>query len=230
MRFNPKDVLMKTTLPTSKNITPIILKFAIAILLSVISLSGYAQNCSANAGVEQWVCQNEQLFLQGNIAGEGNASEPAYWSQVGGPSVVIVDQYNLNSEVTNLVVGDLTFRLNTTCEDGSFIYQDVDVHILPITIANAGPDANYCPVDSLTAILGGNTTQSGESGAWTGIGTGGSGVHIQEANNPNSPLGLVPNTSGFASLIWTITGSNGCLSSDTVIIDITGVTLSNIKL
>jgi len=174
-----------------------------------------AQNCSVNAGIPQTICANDLMFLHGGLSGLDDPANPAFWSQIDGPSVTIVDPYDLNTQVTNFAGGqNYTFRLQNTCEDGSLVFQDVVVTVLPITFSEAGPDATYCAAD--IASLSANSPGTNETALWHG--SGGAGVTIDDLTSPTSSLTLDPAQSGVGTMLWTITNSNGCTSTDTVAI------------
>jgi len=183
------------------------------IILTILSNPALAQNCSVNAGVPQTICANQSLYLHGNYTDPLQSGAQVVWSQVGGPAATIVSPTNLNTQVTNLIAGSVyTFRITTTCADGVLTFQDVTETILPITIANAGPDATYCP--GHTATLTANAPGAGESGAWTGSGFG---ISVDDLTSPTSLLTITGNTSGTATLRWTITNpTTGCTSYDDV--------------
>ncbi|MCF6237845.1 MAG: hypothetical protein L3J79_03375, partial [Candidatus Marinimicrobia bacterium] len=82
-----------------------------------------------------------------------------------------------------------------------------------ISIADAGSDATYCPGDA--AFLSANSPGTNETGQWIGSG---SGISIDDPASPTSALTLAGDKSGTASLVWRIENSNGCSSSDTVVI------------
>jgi gliding motility-associated-like protein len=174
-----------------------------------------AQNCSVNAGISQTVCANQQLFLQGSYTPPIKTGEQVLWKQIAGPAATIVDPTKLNTEVKNLLPGNnYTFRIYTTCADGALTYQDVTHTVKAISTAYAGPDATYCPGES--AYLSANAPGAGEIGTWTG---GGSGISISNVNNPTSAITISGNSSGTATLRWTITNSvTGCSSYDEVAI------------
>ncbi|PIE87784.1 MAG: hypothetical protein CSA04_05225, partial [Bacteroidetes bacterium] len=155
------------------------------------------------------------MFLRGSASGLLEKDD-FLWTQVGGPSVTIEDPTNLTTEVLNFVAGNTyTFRLSTTCEDGSFIYQDVVKEVLPLDVANAGPDAVYC---SGTANLAASAVSlPGSSGVWQTV-SGYHGVTVSNVNDPMSTIQLNSEAAGVATLIWTVTTNEGCTSIDTVLI------------
>ncbi len=190
------------------------MKYILVTLVVLLANQLNGQNCSVNSGVHQSVCANGRLFLQGSFVPPIKVGEQVTWTQIAGPAVTIVDPTNLTTEVVNLIPGnDYTFRIHVICEDGALTYQDVTHTVNPITIAQAGSDAIYCP--GAVASLSANSPGAGETGAWSG---GGSGVSVVNANDPNSALSITGNGSGAVTLRWTITNPNGCSSYDEVVI------------
>ena len=192
----------------------------IGLLFSILFLYSNglkSQNCSVNAGVYEEICESEQLFLHGNSSGAfPSGGEVTVWTQVGGPTATIVNPNSFNTEVTNLIGGNTyVFRISSTCEDGSLVFQDVTKTVLKITKANAGPDAAYCPNSNNANIynLAANAAGANETGLWTG---GGSGITVNNTALNNSPITISDAAAGTASFVWTINNSNGCVSTDTV--------------
>jgi len=183
-------------------------------VLFLFAITGaQAQNCSVNAGINETICVTDQLFLNGSFTGPLEDGS-VLWTQVAGPAATIVDPTNPTTEVSNLISGKTyTFRLSTTCVDGAFTFQDVTYTVLDVTIAEAGTEATYCPVDAAT--LSANSPGTGETGQWTG---GGNGISIVDPGNPTSPLSISGSNSGSATLRWTITNTNGCTTYDEVVI------------
>lgn len=173
-----------------------------------------AQNCTVNAGVPRDFCDNETVKLTGSFAGLIKSGTNINWSQISGPAAII----SLPEQEETDVLGtspntSLTFRLSATCEDGSFVYQDVTHTVLPITEANAGPDQEVCPG---TYNLAANPLTPGETGTWSI--SGANSISINDVNDPNSAFTAIEGRSGAATLTWTITSTNGCTSTDEVII------------
>ncbi|SNY95439.1 gliding motility-associated C-terminal domain-containing protein [Flagellimonas pacifica] len=182
----------------------------------------YAQNCSVNAGVSETICENDGTFtLSGSSAGLVQSAPT--WSQVGGPSVIINDPSNLNTGVTGLVGGNTyTFRLSATCTDGTSQFQDVDIMVQPITIANAGNNIASCPDNLGTLTTNANTPlNGGETGQWSIIGSNNAGITINSPTSPTTSLTLAETSAGVTTLQWTITGPDFapgqfCESSSTI--------------
>ena len=190
--------------------------FLILLLVWLLGALGQVQgqNCSVNAGIPQTICANQQLFLQGSFTAPLKSGAQVVWTQIAGPAATIVSPTTLNTEVTNLSAGNsYTFRIYTTCADGALTYQDVTHTVSAISIANAGPDATYCP--GAVASLSANAVGVNETGTWTGSG---GGVTVNSVNSPTSSLTITGGSSGPVTLRWTITNTNGCSSYDEVII------------
>jgi len=196
--------------------------FLICLLIVFTAFTGrlYAQNCSVNAGITQTVCADEPIFLQGNASGaypEGGSS--AKWSQVGGPKVTIVDPEDLNTEITNVVPGNTyTFRLSDRCEDGSLVFQDVQVIVSDITQADAGTGfGTACPGEDVGNLDANEPdTDAGETGQWTVV--SGSGVDFDDPTSHNTSVDFEADACGEATLRWTITSDAGCVSFDDVVV------------
>ncbi|WP_417357249.1 PKD domain-containing protein, partial [Flavobacterium sp.] len=181
--------------------------FCLALVLLFGTLTLKAQNCTVNAGVlNETICENDVLLLSGNIPSP--IIGPAEWSQVSGPSVIIVSPNSPNTEVTGYTGGNTyVFRYSATCGDGIYTYQDKTVVVQPITTANAGTDIASCPNSSGSLVITGNVPEnSGEIGQWQIVGNNGAGVVINFPNSPTSTITLPQNSCGTTTLRWTITG------------------------
>ena len=66
-----------------------------------------AQNCTVNAGVDAHICPNQPMQLHGTSAGLYTDGGNIHWSQKSGPSVNIVDPYNMNTYVTGYIPGGI---------------------------------------------------------------------------------------------------------------------------
>ncbi|RLD87275.1 MAG: hypothetical protein DRJ09_10595, partial [Bacteroidetes bacterium] len=190
-------------------------RLLLTLVFSILSFWATAQNCSVNAGTNQTICGNDALILHGNSSGLLSPDGSPFWSQVSGPSTTIVHPDSATTEVINFTGGNTyTYRFSATCEDGNLVYQDVTITVLSINDANAGPDATYCPGTS-TGTLSANSPGTNENGLWTG---GSAGITVDDNSSPTSTVSLSGSTSGNANLVWTLTNTNGCTSSDTVVI------------
>ncbi len=184
---------------------------SVFILFLLIFTRSYSQNCSVNADIDQNPCVNSVIQLHGHLSGTLNGTGSPHWVQVSGPSVILSDPNILEPIVTGCIVGPVyKFRLFARCGDGSLVFDDVNITVRPITTANAGPDASYCPG---TYQLQGNAVGTNETGLWTGASAG---ISISNTASPTSNIVLGTGASGTGNLVWTITNSNGCWSADVV--------------
>lgn len=186
-------------------------------------LTLYAQNCSVNAGIFESICENEKLFLSGGRTSLVPDVSVITWTQVSGPSVIIVNPHNLTTEVIGITGGndsiDYKFRLSSKCEDGSLVYQDVVKRVYRITPANAGSGFTSCPGDGLVG-LSANAPGANESGQWLIIGDNNAGVTIVDNNtDPKSKINLAYESCGSTKLVWRIYNEETeCATQDTIII------------
>ncbi|PCJ77745.1 MAG: hypothetical protein COA57_16555, partial [Flavobacteriales bacterium] len=165
---------------------------------------------TANAGLDQQLCDTTQTTLAGNTATEGTGT----WTLVSG-TAVIADVNDPFSNVTGLTIGGTDTLVWSITNSTCVLSEDtvvINIYDVPTT-ANAGIDQTLCNVTSTT--LSGNTPAIG-TGSWSVIsGTG----TVTDTLNPSSTItGLTVGT--LTTLRWTI--SNGaCLNStDDVIIQI----------
>ncbi|MDT0539394.1 PKD domain-containing protein [Croceitalea sp. P059] len=204
-------------------------KRSILISITLITLitgfnSIHAQNCSVNAGINETICVNDGGFtLSGSSS--GLIQNGPIWSQVAGPSVIIDDPNNPNSSITGLIGGNIyTFRLSADCTDGTTQFQDVDITVEPITIADAGSDLASCPDNTgAISITGNSPINAGENGVWSVDGANNAGVTINSPTTATTTLDLADTSAGTTTLVWTITGpeyspGQSCESSDTITI------------
>ncbi|PKP28316.1 MAG: hypothetical protein CVU02_01325, partial [Bacteroidetes bacterium HGW-Bacteroidetes-19] len=194
---------------------PKIVVFALFVLLTAANFTSYSQNCSVNAGTTQTICENATLTLVGQKSGLFQGAGTTTWSQVAGPAVIITNPNDLTTTVVGHSGGNsYTFRLSTTCEDGSLIFQDVVINVLTVTAATATGGFTSCPGTNVGTIYG-NIPGDDESGSWEIINNGGGAT----VNSPNSPTSTITfNTNcGTTTLRWNITNSNGCSSSSNII-------------
>nr|WP_299382800.1 gliding motility-associated C-terminal domain-containing protein [Allomuricauda sp.] len=207
----------KPLTPQKKGILP----FFFLLLFASIQW-GYSQNCSVNAGIPETICENVSSYtLSGSTSGLVQSGPT--WSQVGGPSVIIVDASNLNTQVNGLVGGNTyTFRLSAVCTDGTPQFQDVDITVQPITLSNAGSDIASCPDNTGTISTNANTPlNAGETGSWSIVGANNAGVTINSPSSPTTTLTLAETNAGITTLQWTITGpeyapGQSCESTSTI--------------
>jgi hypothetical protein len=190
----------------------------IALLLAAAPGILYSQNCSVNAGVKETICVENPLFLYGEKSGLFDGPAVITWSQISGPAATIVAPNSLQTQVTNLIGGSTyVFRISTTCEDGTLIYQDVTKIVNEVTQADAGTGFTACPGNNAGQLLA-NAPGSGETGTWSVIDPN-NGVTIVSPNARNSFVNFSANGCGATTLRWTITSDvNTCRSYDEVVV------------
>jgi hypothetical protein len=177
-----------------------------------------AQNCTVNANVDASYCANQTIQLAGTASSAVSGyTPPITWTQVGGPSVVISNPNIVNPTIQGATPNQTyTFRLTAVCEDEETVFDEVKITVKPITIANAGADATYCPG---TYSVTGNTPQnSGETVTWAIIGSNNAGVTLSSTTISNPSITLAQTSAGATTLRYTITSTNGCTVTDDVII------------
>ncbi len=203
---------MKRSTRSKKSFTD--LKIVLFVLFGLTTNLLSAQNCSINSGVPQTICENDVLTLYGQASGLFEANDTlVLWTQVSGPSVLIVSPNSLTTDVLGTVGGETyEFRISTICEDGSLIHQFVTNTILPISDAIAGADQDVCPG---TGTLTANSPGVNETGIWS-IMVPNHGITIDDVSSPTSGITIDGDEPGTTRLVWTITNSNGCSSADTV--------------
>ena len=165
-----------------------------------------AQNCSVNADLDRTICELEQFFFAGSAT--GLIQSVPTWSQIAGPTAVIVDPNDPLSEVLGMTGGNVyTFRLTATCQDGIDQFQDIDVTVQPISLATASSDLASCPNDTGSIVVNGNAPGNpGETGMWSITGSNDAGVVINFPNSPTTTLTLPETSCGTTTIRWTIRG------------------------
>ena len=178
-----------------------------------------AQNCTVNADVDQTICAASTMTLVGQA--NGSLTGTILWSQVSGPSVTILSPNSLTTTVTDFAPGNIyRFRLSTTCEDGSLVYDEVNITVNPPSVASAGPDVVSCAGSNVITLAASGT------GVWTIQGTN-NGVTINSPTSPISTVTLDRTKSGATTLRWTVTNGSCTASDDVVITNYGGVSPVN---
>ncbi len=174
------------------------------------------QNCTVNAGVEQTVCENQGLTLYGHTAGVYKEADTlTTWVQVSGPSAYIVSPNSPTTDVIGIIGGETyTFRFYTTCLDGSLVYQDVVNYVLPGSNSYAGEDMAVCPG---TYNLSASALGIDETGEWS-IVEPNNGITIDDPTSATSAITVSGDVSGDTYLVWTVTNTADCSSTDTVVV------------
>jgi large repetitive protein len=172
----------------------------------------------ANAGTDQYLCNQTQATLAGNTINSGTAT----WFFVSGPNTpVITNPAQATTTVTNLVTGVYTFAYVVATPSGCPGSSDsVTIYNRPpVTQASAGNDTTICNYTNtpLTLSLHGNVAANpGESGQWTIIQntTGFTPVIANPGQGATTISNVRP---GIITLVWTITSDAGCpFTSDTI--------------
>ncbi len=185
--------------------------------------SASAQNCTINAGVNETICSGQPFTLVGSAT--GLFSEPATWTQIGGPAVTISASTITAGQVTATVTGfspgvAYTFRLIAKCTDGTPVSNDVVYTFSPLTVANAGHDTVACPG---TINMTANAVKAGETGTW--IVVSGNLPLPSPSNSPTGSVTLPQGSSGTTIYRWRITSGGTCTStSEVTVTNIGGVT------
>jgi len=195
------------------------LTFAVISLIQYAFTPGlFAQNCTVNAGVDDSICPNQPLQLYGTSAGLYTGMGNIHWTQKSGPSVNIVDPYNLNTQVTGHIGGETySFYLWAKCKDGSLVRDSVNVKIFTLSTAQAGADQASCAGNGVIT-MGANAPGAGETGGWTIVGANNAGVTIVNDGSPTTLLNLSGTACGTTVLRWTIRTPKNCYSYDDVVI------------
>ena len=189
--------------------------FSILFLCQIFYVN--AQSCSVNAGINQTICVNEVFQLDGN--GSGTFVDGPTWEQISGPSVFISDPSADDPIISGATAGNTyVFRLFAECGNGETPSQTVSVSVLPITVADAGEGLESCPDSSGSLNIIGNPAGAGETGEWIISGGNASGVVIADVNSATTSITLPEGSAGSTTLSWVITGGNGCMSSDDIVI------------
>ena len=186
--------------------------FGISFLLSLFATRAYGQNCTVNAGVDEFICKNQSFVLKGEVNGFFYSGGQAIWTQVGGPTVSLGNQEisgnSIRVNVNAFSQGQIyKFLISARCLDGSQISDSVVFTTQPSTIANAGTDLpQVCPG---TKIMNANAPLAGfETGKWTKV--SGPDVTIINASSPTTGVIFNAGSPGNTVLKWTIINVNGC--------------------
>src|SRR6056297_3415967 len=180
--------------------------------LFIVGSQVNAQNCTVNAGINRTFCANDMIQLFGQVQGSPQPGT-IEWTQVTGPSVLIMNPNTLSPMVIGVIGGNTyRFRLRSRCTDGSLVFNEVVYTILETPTATAsGGSPSACPGDNPT--LSGNAPGPNETGLWEG---GGSGVVLSDVNDPNPTVTLNAGDGGTTTFFWTVTNNTtGCTATST---------------
>lgn len=145
---------------------------------------------TANAGLNQQVCANSNIVLNGSV---GGAATSGIWSQIPSatgtitsPSSLLTSYIPTAAELSNGAV--LTFRLTTNDPVGpcAAATSDITVTIFPLAIADAGISSAICSnsgVDLTT--LGASISGAASTATWSASSLGGS---FENASGVNTNL------------------------------------------
>ncbi|MCX6263126.1 MAG: hypothetical protein NTZ47_01105, partial [Bacteroidetes bacterium] len=190
-----------------------------------ISQPVLGQNCSVNAGVDEFICKSQPFVLKGEANGLFFPGGNAIWTQLSGPSVSLGNQVvtgnSIRVNVNAFSQGQVyEFRITARCADGSQVIQDVIFTTQPSTVANAGPDIPQICAGTLTMAANAPVTPL-ETGTWTKV--SGPNVTIVNPSSPTTPVIVNAGQTGTTVLKWTISNVNGCSTSSNVAFTSVGV-------
>jgi hypothetical protein len=133
---------------------------------------------TANAGLNQQVCANSAIVLNGSV---GGAATSGIWSQVPSSTGIISSPTSLftsytptAAEISNGAL--LTFRLTTNDPTGpcSFATSDVTITIFPLAVADAGISTAICANSSVDLTsLGASISGAASTASWSSSSIGG---------------------------------------------------------
>jgi gliding motility-associated-like protein len=195
------------------------------LFLLFISQPVLGQNCSVNAGVDEFICKGQPFILKGEANGLFFPGGSAIWTQLSGPSVSLGNQVvtgnSIRVNVNAFSQGQVyEFRISARCADGSQINQEVIFTTQPSTVANAGPDIPQICAGTLTMAANAPVTPL-ETGTWTKV--SGPNVTIVNPSSPTTPVIVNAGQTGTTVLKWTISNVNGCATSSNVAFTSVGV-------
>jgi len=155
------------------------------------------------AGSNQTICAITTVTMNANVPAIGTGS----WTVVSGTGV-IASTTLANTSISGLSAGVNVFAW-TISNNCSSLTSTVSITInSAASVANAGPDQNFC--GNTTATLNGNSPGAG-TGGWSVI-AGGSSVTTPGLNNS----GVTGLTTGTNILVWTVTNGPCPATTDTV--------------
>ena len=197
-------------------------KSVLLFIVSIFYVNTYAQNCAANAGLDQTICVTQPLTLSG-VAGNPQSTTPAYlWTQVSGPNSTINNPTALTTLVSGITPGNYVFQFSNKCADGLTATNLVSVSVSPSPpTALAGNDTAVCTITSIP--LNGNSVASPFTGTWTV--SPNTGTFSPDKNTPNATYTPVAGANTY-TLTWTISNGNCNTSSSKIIKVVTPATVS----
>ncbi|NER17477.1 PKD domain-containing protein [Spongiivirga citrea] len=186
--------------------------YILLLFLFLGTMIGHAQSCVVNAGVDQTICGNQTLQLDGNSS--GSFSSNPIWTQVSGPSVIISDTGINNPVITGYSGGNTyVFKYSAVCQNATEPEDFVTVVVNSITTASTSGNVNSCPDNTGAITVTGNSPGSGETGIWSIVGSNDAGVTINFPGSTTTTLNLSETNAGTTTLRWTLTNSGTSCSS-----------------
>ena len=159
------------------------------------------------AGSDQELCTVNQATMAATL---GTASTGA-WTKVGSATGTLQSPTSATTLITGIGSGANTYRWTVTNSGGCTAYDDVIITNNIPTDANAGLDATTC---ILPYTLSGNSPETGCTGVWTDVTSGGAAIfdNSKVYNTTVTNLKTPPSTN---TLRWTIK-KGGCTDYDEV--------------
>lgn len=174
---------------------------------------------TANAGIDQKLCNSDVAVLVGNPVNTGTGS----WSFVAGPGVPTIEPSTGNVAIASgLSASPTPYIFVYTIQNGACVSTDTMsvTNYTPSTPSYAGMDQQYCDATvNPTVTLAGNSPTDG-TGTWTQL-AGPTMATFENANDPSTNVSDL--TFGLYSFEWSITNGACQASSDVVNITISQI-------
>ncbi len=195
-----------------------------------IIVSGINAVPVVNAGTDQTITlPTNTVILPGSANDSDGSIASLLWTQVSGPSAVLVNETTNTLTAQSLVEGIYVFRLSATDNEGGEGSDDVQVTVnAPVAnqppVANAGPDIQITlPVNS-SNVTGSGTDSDGTIASynWTKI----SGGTATLTNATSSTLQLNDLTEGVYVFELTVTDDDGDTDTDRMTLTVIPATVN----
>jgi hypothetical protein len=186
---------------------------AVSVFDKVVITTNNIQS-NANAGPDRNGCVGDTLTLYASVVASGSP----VWSRVGqnilnSGNIVFVPNANNDTVKVKLVTAGtytLCFRVSECAKQDTMI-----LTVNPSPTANISGSSSLTTCDMATTYtLNSNTPGAGETGVWS---IKGSGTLTNITATSVQVSGLAK---GTTTVIWTVSGTNGCSSSDKVTITV----------
>lgn len=167
----------------------------------------------ANAGNDQYLCNQDTIILNANNPNIGNGR----WIKLNNNDVDIISPITASTYVINISPNIYQFIWKITNKDSSCSSQDtVSIfNSIEPNNSNAGPDDTFCVFSDV--LLRANTPILGTNGEWSLL----SGPNIPVFISPTNPITKVVGlTTGTYRFAWSIKSPNCAISTDEVNITI----------